>query len=473
MKRLPLRIAPFPFLSLFIILITGSFSHAQNKSENSILISIESKTIALNEPLVVHIDFPSTFKKEFKAAQAIIFPDIPDMEKGQTLYESDKELKISQWYWPRKSGTYTTPEMNFNIRDYDVSMRKTNITVKASKSNFSYTTWKADEAWEEHNPDIELLWLYPKTKPYERELFDLELSVLVPKNNRAEWNFVDIKEQIQDISKKIGATGLLVQAETDTQIPMDSFEREHTTFYKYTIYKAKAIAVDTNVLKLPSIPFHYIAYKTQHEKKGWGNNLSLIKRIAVNKELSTKPVSLRFKALPPHPLKNDVAVGNFNLRTNRLKRQQSTKGFDCSFEITGPRYPMALHEPWSVQTIPGLHVYLSKQDVNTKENTQTTRFHYFIHSDNPKTINLKNSLVWVFFNPSIGQYDSLSVNQTLVLNTSVEDHQGLGQENSFEQMLYKASNTLYSLEKDESLNRFANFIIFILFLAISVLIFKR
>jgi len=457
-------------LSIFAL---GLPLFAQNKAENSILISFEAKSIALNEPLILHISFPSSFKKEYKAAQSIIFPDIPDMEKGQTLYHDDKEFKISQWYWPRKSGTYTTPPINFKIKDYDVSMRKTAITVKTTKSNFTYTDPKLDEPWVENTPKLELLWLYPKTERYERELFELELSLLVTKDNRAEWNFVDLKEQVQDLTKKIGATGLLIQSSSNAEIPIDSFEKEHVKYYKYTIYKGEAISVDTSLLKMPSLNFHYIAYKTQHDKKGWSNSLSLINRIAVNKELSTKPVVIRFKALPPHPLKNQVAVGNFALRTNRLKKQQSTKGFNLSFEITGLPYPMPLHEPWVVQNIPGLHVYFSKQNSNTTARRQSTQFHYFIHADAPKSIHLKNSLVWVYFNPNTKKYDSLYTNQTIDLSPTVKDVQETNAEGSFEQMLYKASNTVYSLEKDESLNRFANLIIFILFLAISVLIFKR
>jgi len=59
------------------------------------------------------------------------------------------------------------------------------------------------------------------------------------------------------------------------------------------------------------------------------------------------------------------------------------------------------------------------------------------------------------------------------MTTEVNDNEEIVGEDSFLQLLYKASNTEYSLEKDESLNRFANLIIFLLFLAISVLIFKR
>ena len=437
------------------------------------MLSIESKNIALNEPFIVHITFPVSFKKEYKAAQSIIFPDIPDMEKGKTVYDDDKEFKISQWYWPRKSGKYTCPTMMFKIRDYDVSMQAKTITVKPSKSHFSTIEPKLDEPWIESSPKIELLWLYPKIEVYERQLFDLELSVLVPIDNRVEWNFVDIKEQVQDITKKIGATGLLIHAETDSQIPLDTFERGAVKFYKYTIYKGHAVSVDTSILKMPSLNFHYLSYKTQYEKKGWSNNLSLVNRVAVYKEVSTKPIVLNFKSLPPHPLSNEVAVGNFTVHSNRLQKQQPTKGFNLAFDIKGLYYPLPLHEPWAIQKLPGLHVYLSKQVVTTIRNNQTTRFHYFINSDMPKSINLKNSLIWVFFNPNKHQYDTLSIDQTLSMITSVTDEKNLDAEGSFEQMLYKASNTVYSLEKDESLNKFANFIIFILFIAISVLIFKR
>jgi hypothetical protein len=464
---------------LLFLSITGCFFNLKNafgqqKSENSILLYVETTTIALNEPLILHISFPSTFKKEYKSAQTIIFPDIPDMEKGNTVYEDDKELKISQWYWPRKSGTYITPKISFNIRDYEVSLRKTTVVVKTTKSNFSVEKQAFDLPWEESVPDLELLWLYPKNATYERQQFELELSLLVPVDNREEWNFIDIKEQIQDLTKKIGSTGLLIQSYSNSEIPIDSFEKDHIKFYKYTIYKAEAISVDTNLLKLPPLTFHYLTYKTQRVSTGLFNSLALINRVAITKELSTRNTTLNFKSLPPHPLKNDVAVGTFSVQTNKIKYKQRTTGFNFNFDITGNKYPLPLHQPWATQAIPGLHIHLKNQTTTeVDKNYQKTSFNYFIYSDSPKSINIKNSLQWIYFNPNLHQYDTLLVNQEVDMKTSVDEDQGANSEDSFEQMMYKASNTPDSLEKDESLNRFVNLIIIILFLAISVLIFKR
>ncbi len=224
----------FLFICLLISWISEG-AYAQNTSENSILIGIEHQTIASNEPFILFIAFPSSFKKEFKVAQNLIFPDIPDLIKGQTIYSDEKELKISQWYWPQKPGTYAIPPIKFTIRDYEVSMTQKNLTVKSGKSSFSYTPVVADKPWEEHQPDLELLFTYPKAGLYERELFELELSLLVPVNNQAEWTFIDVQEQIQNINKQIGATGLLVQSEFNKNIPFDTLEKNRVKFYKYTI----------------------------------------------------------------------------------------------------------------------------------------------------------------------------------------------------------------------------------------------
>ena len=471
------RINYFIFLLFFSIgglflSLTKSFS--QNKSESSIILSVETTTISLNEPLIINLSFPSNFKKEYKAAQSIIFPDIPDMEKGQTLYESEKQLKISQWYWPRKSGVFSTPQINFKIRDYEVSRRKTIITVKASKSNFTYEKPNLDLPWVESDPALELLWMYPKTPLFERQQFNLELSLLVPVNNREEWNFVDIKEQIQDLTKKIGATGLLIHTQLNSEIPLDSFEKDQTKYYKYTIYKGTALSLDTALLKIPPLNFHYITYKTQTVTSGiLFSHLSKVNRVAVNKELTTRAVTLNFKPLPEHPLKNEVAVGIFSLHASNLKQNQRTTGFNFNFEISGPIYPLPLHQPWQSHTIPGLHIHMKNQSVSQTEENQRTSFNYFMYSDTPKSLNLKGSLLWVYFNLNKNDYDTLFINQEIEMKNAVDEDKETNSEDSFEQMMHKASNTPYSLEKDESLNRFANLIIFILFLAISVLIFKR
>ena len=434
---------------------------------------IEHQTIASNEPFIISISFPSSFKKEFKVAQNLIFPDIPDLIKGQTTYLDEKELKISQWYWPQHPGIYAIPPIKFTIRDYDVSMTQKNLTVKSVKSSFSYTATTLDKPWEEHQPDMELLFTYPKTALYERELFELELSLLVPVNNQVEWTFVNVQEQIQNINKQIGATGLLVQSEFNKNIPIDTIEKNKVKFYKYTIYKGQSLSIDTAKTKIPSLSFQYVCYQTQTEEKGLFNKKIQVNRKAVIKELRSKAFSLTLQPLPEHPLQNEMAAGAFTLKSHPIQYHQRTKGFNFSFDIDGPKYLISIHEPWIYNSIPGLHISLSKRTVQNTASGQRTRFEYFIHSDSPKTFNIKNSIFWVYFDPAKHCYDTLSVDQPITMTTEVDDNEPIVGEDSFLQLLYKASNTEYSLEKDESLNKFANIIIFLLFLAISVLIFKR
>ncbi|MDB5274643.1 MAG: hypothetical protein JWO58_3010 [Chitinophagaceae bacterium] len=463
------------FASLCILIgwFSAISSYGQNTSENSISMGIEQSSIASNEPFIIYLSFPSSFKKEFKAAQNLIFPDIPDLVKGQTTYQDDKELKVAQWYWPRKPGSYTIPPIKFTIRDYEVTMPSKNLSVKANKSSFSYTPPSVENGWQEHNPDIELLFSYPKTPVYERELFQLELSLLVPVNNQSEWTFIDVQEQIQHLNKQIGATGLLIQTEFNKNIPFDTLEKDHIKFYKYTIYKGQSLSIDTTKTKIPPLSFRYVCYQTLTEEKGLFNKKIQTNRKAVIKELSTKAVTLSLQPLPEHPLSNEVAVGTFHLKPLPVKYQQRTKGFNFSFEIEGPKYLISIHEPWISSSVPGLHISLSKRTVQNTVNGQKTKFEYFIHADSPKNINIKNCILWVYFNPLKRNYDTLSVDQPVMMTTEVNNNEEIVGEDSFLQLLYKASNTEYSLEKDESLNRFANLIIFLLFLAISVLIFKR
>lgn len=447
--------------------------YAQNNVENSISMGIERNTISSNEPFIITITFASSFKKEFKVAQNIIFPDIPDLIKGQTAYSDEKEFKISQWYWPRKPGVYTIPAIKFIIRDYEVSMPQKNLTVKAGKSSFSYTPAAVDAPWEERQPDLELLLTYPKTPLHERELFELELSLLVPVNNQAEWTFIDVQEQIQHINKQIGATGLLIQSEFNKNIPFDTLEKNRVKYYKYTIYKGHSLSIDTTQTKIPALSFQYVCYQTQTEEKGLLNKKVQVNRKAVIKELKSKPVTLTLQPLPEHPLRNDMAVGAFHVRSSPIAIQQRTKGFNFSFDIEGPKYLISIHEPWIINSIPGLHISLLKRTVQNTASGQRSHFEYFIHSDSPKKLNIKNSIFWVYYDPVKLRYDTLTVDQPISMTTEVSDNEPIVGEDSFLQLLYKASNTEYSLEKDESLNRFANLIIFLLFLAISVLIFKR
>ena len=117
-----------------------------------------------------------------------------------------------------------------------------------------------------------------------------------------------------------------------------STDKDYT---QYKVYQATYFPLNAEPIKFPSVGLEMIKYKVAKNPSFFGQN-----RKEDFKKFFTKPKTVRVKELPPHPMKDAVAVGDYRLderiRSTDLQTGQSA-GYN--FNVFGEGNISAIERP--------------------------------------------------------------------------------------------------------------------------------
>jgi hypothetical protein len=115
--------------------------------------------------------------------------------------------------------------------------------------------------------------------------------------------------------------------------------------------------------------------------------------------------------LPPHPLRNEVTVGQFQLRENITNVEVETgQGFDYNFGISGVGNINAISAP---KRIPTANMNTFDPNVRQQINRGYGRvsgikdFNYYITFTEAGDYDLSKNFEWIYFDPERAVYDTL------------------------------------------------------------------
>lgn len=129
------------------------------------------------------------------------------------------------------------------------------------------------------------------------------------------------------------------------------------------------------------------------------------------KTFYSAPRSIQVKPLPPHPLKNEVSVGDYRLRENIDSAEVATgEGISYTFGITGEGNINSIKPPEKIGA-----QKLNAFDPNEKQQINrgggkvsgTKEYSYYLTVNEPGRVALRDHFQWIFFNPSLEKYDTL------------------------------------------------------------------
>ena len=160
-----------------------------------------------------------------------------------------------------------------------------------------------------------------------------------------------------------------------------------------------------------------IKYKVAKNPSFFGQN-----RKESLKKFYTKPVTVKVKDLPPHPLRDKVAVGNFRLKEEINKTELTTgQSFNYDFNIYGEGNIAGITPPETTST-DDLELYPpnTQQQINRSGSrvTGTKTFDFYGIPKEPGQYNLGDYFQWVFFNLNKNRYDTLKAH--VILNVTGE-----------------------------------------------------
>ncbi|MBI1768754.1 MAG: BatD family protein [Bacteroidetes bacterium] len=426
------------------------------------------------------------------------FPDIEGFQKRGTSSSSQTNIingqisssqSIIQTYVPIRQGTVNVPSFKMKVNDQVLSVNGKKVKVGAPvqiqqndplRSFFDRDPMSdffgRNEATEflDIKEDALLAFTTNKDEVYVGEGFTATLSFLIADNNRAPMQFHDLGRQLSEILKKLRPGNCWEENFNIENIEGEPIRIGNKNYTQYRIYQATYFPLNNQVVNFPSAGLEMIKFKVAKNPSFFGQN-----RKEDFKTFYSKPKTVRVKELPPHPLRDAVAVGNYKL-DERLQRAQLQTGQSVSydFNVYGEGNISSIAKPALTNT--GAFDFYEpnvKQSI-TREGghvTGTKAFSYFMIPKEPGTYKLGDYFQWIFFNPHTKKYDTLKSQQVVSVTGESFKNQSIGSNDlgSFYDRIDSADNSLKSFSNNSWMKWVINIFIVVLLGATVYVILKK
>jgi hypothetical protein len=306
------------------------------------------------------------------------------------------------------------------------------------------------------------------------EGFTASLAFYVADDNRAEMNFYQVGSQLIEILKKIRPDNCWEEnfgIDEIQPLPVSINGKEYT---EYKIYQATYYPLNAKPVVFPSVGLKMIKYKVAKEPGFFG-----LDRRQDFKTFTSQPTTVYPKELPPHPLREKVAVGNFRLSEEIEKRNPGTgESVNYNFRIAGEGNIAGISMP-PMPRLSQMDIYPpnTRQDISRSNGRVlgTKLFSYQLIPKEPGQFPLKDYFQWVFFNPVRARYDTLRSAITLKVSGESLQDQGMaaGDLGPLYNSIPKLSNTLRSGGRSDLIRTGANILILLMLIATAGLILNK
>ena len=440
---------------------------AQDKATAAVTYS--SPRLGLGEVFVVTV-----LVQNEKVKQVSTFPEIADFAKSTTTYAKDKKnYIIKQYYKPRKRGAFELGNFSLTINQKTHFFKGIKLFVTNAKSTANTATIGPEVIYQEVKEHCELNVNCSKVKLYQTESSLITVSLTVYDDNKAELNFIDLKEQLKKISSIVKPSGVWSEDISSLkEITIDSsISKKNTT---YLLYRGYVSPIDTGLLSIPAISFRLLKYQV------FKSTLE-IKRKEEELLLSTRPFKMNIKPFPI-PMKADGqwCVGNFSLK-EQLNTHQffANKAFEITLNFSHLGLSGIIPEPIVIDN-KNFNIFaplVTEKMFQHKGNFIGSRsFQYTLVPKVAGTFNLADCFVWVYYNVATNSIDTL---KPLTKITVLKGKESSPQANETEEakdwneLIHKSSNKVLHLKSDPMLKWVSNVLIILMLLITLYIILKK
>lgn len=474
------------FLSFFFgfFVITG-LSQAQNVS-----VQLGPNQIGSNEQYTITLKVESDRLRRYGD-----FPDIPGFEKAGTSTSSSTNIVngqisssygVTQSYLPAREGTFKLAPFTVAVNDTEVSSPGTTITVGPPKQRNAQNPFFSDpfddlfgrrsqpQEFVDVKAEAFLALTTSQDSVYLGEGFTTTLAFYLSDKNQAPLQFYDIGKQLTDILKEIRPSSVWEENFNIENINGQTVTINGESYTQYKIYQATYYPNNTESIRFPSVPLTMIKYKVAKNPSFFGR-----RRQEDFKTFRTEPHTVYVNELPPHPLNESVAVGNYRLDESISDQALNTGGsFNYTFKIVGEGNINYIEKP-NVRTTDAFDFYdpSVEQNINRRNNyvTGSKAFSYYAVPNEPGEYDLGEYFNWVFFNPSTRQYDTLRSDITVKVEGKSRKNEYISSQDvgPFYNKIASVDNTLQSRGNDGWLQLAANILIIGMLVITAVVVFKK
>ena len=362
------------------------------------------------------------------------FPEIEGFRKRGTSNQSTTNIvngqvssssSVIMTYLPIRQGTVTVPSFTMKVNDkpFKVNGKKVKIGAPVQQQRDPFKSlfdrnpvddfFGRDETeFVDIKDDAFLAFTTSKDEVYTGEGFNASLSFFVSEDNRAPLQFYELGKQLSEILKKVKPANCWEENFNIENIEGQTITIGGREYTQYKIYQATYYPLNAEPIIFPRVGLEMIKYRVAKNPSFFGQN-----RKEDFKTFYSQPRRVNVKDLPPHPLKDVVSVGNYQLYEHMPTTDIETgKSAAYVFNVYGEGNISAIDKP-IVSNNDNFEFYEPnvRQEINRENGrvTGTKSFNYFLIPKEPGQYNLANYFQWVFFNPGKKQYDTLKSKLTV------------------------------------------------------------
>lgn len=413
-------------VSLFVLVLSAA---AQD-----ITITTGPEEIGLNEAFTITLSVKNERLSEYDG-----FPEIKGFLKRGTSSSTSTNMingqistsqSITQNYVAQREGTYQLEPFTMTINGKKISSPGKAIKVGPAKQRRNafdpfgsdpfedlFGRRNAPQEFVDVEEDAFLALTTNKDELYLGEGVTVTLALYVAETNRAQLQFYDLGTQLADILKNLRPENCWEEnfnIESISRVPVTLNGKR---YQQYKIYQAAFFPLNLESIKFPRLGLKLIKYKEAKRPSFFGRNTK-----EDYKTFYTKAKTVKVKDLPPHPLKDQVSVGDYKLAEKINKQEMNTgEGFNYVMSVNGEGNISGIANPIIAKD---KNVEFYDPNVQTEINrrsgkvTGTKTFDYFAVPQEPGSYALGDYISWIFFNTRTEKYDTLK--SDIVLNITGE-----------------------------------------------------
>ena len=387
------------------------------------------------------------------------FPSLPGFVKRNRSTSMQMQIgggrrsvthSITQHYLPKSEGKYRMPALKIRINDEVASHPAVDIIVQKAtqsvphKPSFSQGRSPFDQFFDMFEPpkeedfvdvkaDAFLALTTSKQEVFVGEGFTMKLAFYVSRSNRAALNFHQLSEQITDILNTIKPKGCWEESFMIQQIEPEPVQLQGQQYTRHVLARSVFYPIQLSDVHFPSVGLKMLKYKVSKSHSIWGRRTK-----PDYKTFYSRAKHVKVKPLPPHPLREQVAVGRYRITEEQKPRRLRTgQGFNYQFTISGEGNISATRAPLPIED-ERLQFYSPQiqQQIHRSEGRVFGKktFTYHILPQEAGTYPLSERLEWIYFDPSRVRYDTLQ--PRLVLEVEGESLHNLQVKNNQEDIFY-------------------------------------
>ncbi len=423
------------WIFVYLTFLIAAFGQAQE-----VQIELGPDEIGLNETFTIKVTLSDDKIKSYDQ-----FPEIQGFQKQGISQSSSMNIingqmsssnSIIQYYKPTRKGTYTLGQFEILINGKPFSSPGKRITVTDPVSTQGlggnvfdpFADFFGRPTEEPEYIDLEEDAFFAvsvdKEEIFAGEGFTMNIAFYMSEQNQAPFQFYEAGRQLDAILKKLKPNGAWEENFNITTIEPEIVEINGKRWNRFKVYEATFFPFSEGKIEIPRVPWEMIKYRVAKNPTFFGSN-----RQEDFKTFYSSAKTITVKPLPPHPLKNEVAVGVYQIRENISNLEVNTgEGFSYNFGISGVGNINSISPP---KRLPGTNLNTFDPNVRQQINRGYGRvsgikeFNYFITLNEAGEYNLKDYFQWIYFDPVRAVYDTLAPTAKITVSGESKVNQAL------------------------------------------------